>query len=95
MQKKLTVLFAFAIFVLVLGWSITPAPAHCKKSEPPHHDGKCGGVGGDPTIGLCQAALCIADVGKSGSDTPARQFASQFDGGGHYTIGTALNNLTS
>jgi len=31
MQKKLTVLFAFAIFVLVVGWAITPAQAHCKK----------------------------------------------------------------
>ncbi len=30
MQKKLTVLFAFAIFVLVLGWAITPVQAHCK-----------------------------------------------------------------
>ena len=27
MQKKLTVLFAFAIFVLVVGWAITPAQA--------------------------------------------------------------------
>ncbi|MEE8115244.1 MAG: hypothetical protein V3T23_12935, partial [Nitrososphaerales archaeon] len=31
MQKKLTVLFAFAIFVLVVGWAITPAQAHCVK----------------------------------------------------------------
>ncbi len=29
MQKKLTVLFAFAIFVLVVGWTITPVQAHC------------------------------------------------------------------
>jgi len=28
MQKKLTVLFAFAIFVLVVGWALTPAQAH-------------------------------------------------------------------
>jgi len=28
MQKKLTVLFAFAIFVLIIGWAITPVQAH-------------------------------------------------------------------
>ena len=33
MQKKLTVLFAFAIFVLVVGWAVTPAQAHCKKDK--------------------------------------------------------------
>ena len=31
MQRKLIVLFAFAIFVLVVGWAVTPAQAHCKK----------------------------------------------------------------
>ena len=36
MQKKLTVLFAFAIFVLVVGWAITPAQAHCSLN--PTHD---------------------------------------------------------
>jgi len=40
MQKKLTILFAFAIFVLVVGWAVTPAQAHCKKKHadagPPH-----------------------------------------------------------
>ena len=30
MQKKLTVLFAFATFVLIVGWAITPAQAHCQ-----------------------------------------------------------------
>ena len=31
MQKKLTVLFEFAIFVLVVGWAVTPAQAgKCK-----------------------------------------------------------------
>jgi len=37
MQKKLTVLFAFAIFVLVVGWAITPAQAHCKKNHQGSH----------------------------------------------------------
>ena len=41
MQKKLTVLFAFAIVVLVVGWAITPAQAH---NCPDHHH--CGN--GDP-----------------------------------------------
>ena len=43
MQKKLTVLFAFAIFVLLVGWAVTPAQAHCKKNHanagPPHCNG--------------------------------------------------------
>ena len=37
MQKKLTVLFAFGIFVLVVGWAITPAQAHCKKNHQGEH----------------------------------------------------------
>ncbi len=41
MQKKLTVLFAFAIFVLVVGWAITPVQAH---HNPGHSRG--GGAGG-------------------------------------------------
>ena len=28
MQKKLTVLFAFAFFVLLVGWAVTPVQAH-------------------------------------------------------------------
>jgi len=37
MQKKLTVLFAFAFFVLLVVWAVTPAQAHCKgKHQPPH-----------------------------------------------------------
>ncbi len=40
MQKKLTVLFAFAIFVLIVGWSITPAQAHPGTPDNcPHKDG--------------------------------------------------------
>ncbi len=42
MQKKLTVLFAFAIFVLVVGWAITFTPALAKKGG----NGKGGGGGG-------------------------------------------------
>lgn len=41
MQKKLTVLFAFAIFVLVVGWAITPISAHCKQKGP--HVAHCNG----------------------------------------------------
>jgi len=49
MQKNLTILFAFAIFVLVLGWSITPAQAHCK--DPDHFDCNKGDDDGrTPTI---------------------------------------------
>ena len=38
MQKNLTVLFAFAIFVLIVGWAITPVQAHC--SDDPTHNAK-------------------------------------------------------
>ena len=50
MQKKLTVLFAFAIFVLVVGWAITPVQAHCKDKGP--HLEHCNGDDGreTPTI---------------------------------------------
>jgi len=41
MQKNLTVLFAFAIFVLVVGWAITPVSAHCKPNGP--HVAHCNG----------------------------------------------------
>ena len=44
MQKKLTILFAFAIFVLVVGWAITPTKAHAnhcdKKPEHKHCNGE-------------------------------------------------------
>ncbi len=42
MQKKLTVLFAFAIFVLVVGWAITPVQA-----DPPRPTHNHGGGGSD------------------------------------------------
>jgi len=51
MQKKLTVLFAFAIFVLFVGWAITPTKAHanhCDKKPDHKHctqDGNGGGKG--------------------------------------------------
>ncbi len=79
MQKKLTVLFAFAIFVLVVGWAITPVQAHC---EPPHDHKKCpggngngDGDGGGPRIGIVTnqlggtAAAYITKVLLGGSYT--------------------------
>ncbi len=45
MQKKLTVLFAFAIFVLLVGWAITPAQA-----DPSPHGHPTGGNGNDETF---------------------------------------------
>jgi len=47
MQKKLTILFAFAIFVLVLGWAITPAQANPPDPNGKHDHG--GGGGGANT----------------------------------------------
>ena len=47
MQKKLTVLFAFAIFVLVVGWAITPAQADPPR---PNHNHGGGGNGNDETF---------------------------------------------
>jgi len=39
MQKKLTVLFAFAIFVLLVGWAVTPVQAHPgTPKDCPHKD---------------------------------------------------------
>ncbi len=38
MQKKLTALFAFAIFVLLVGWAVTPAQAHdCSRHANQNH----------------------------------------------------------
>ena len=38
MPRKLTILFSFAVFVLVLGWAITPAQAHeCVNHNRPDH----------------------------------------------------------
>ncbi len=51
MQKKLMVLFTFAIFVLVVGWAITPAQAHgtfenCLHKKDSHNH--CQPPNGDP-----------------------------------------------
>ena len=54
MQKKLTVLFAFAIFVLVMGLAITPTmteAVNCKKN--PSHRNCTDGDGGGATVPLC------------------------------------------
>ncbi len=53
MQKKLTVLFAFAIFVLLVGWAITPAQAH-------HRDEHSGGGGGGSDTGFEPATVDLA-----------------------------------
>ena len=37
MQKKPKILFAFAIFVLIVGWTITPAQADCPHKENENH----------------------------------------------------------
>ncbi len=37
MLKKLTVLFAFAIFVLLIGWAIMPVQAHCFGNHTGNH----------------------------------------------------------
>jgi len=78
MQKKLMVLFAFAIFVLVVGWAVTPAQAHVdlenpenclhKNPEHKHCNGGNGNGDGEPTLEDCSfrkppVAFCIADVG--------------------------------
>ncbi len=47
MQKKLAILFAFAIFVLVVGWAITPAQANPPDQIGKHNHG--GGGGGSDT----------------------------------------------
>ena len=57
MQKKLTVLFAFAIFMLLIGWAITPAQAN-----PPDQNGKHnhGGGGGGSDTGFEPAFVDLA-----------------------------------
>lgn len=47
MQKKLVILFTFAIFMLLVGWAVTPAHAHCiGKAKHDAKHGNCGGGGG-------------------------------------------------
>jgi len=71
MQKYLTVLFAFAIFVLIVGWTITPVQAH---HRPGHSRG-----GDDESIivGCPDGRPCIGDIGRlSGPGmTPANLYA--------------------
>ncbi len=94
MQKKLTILFAFAIFVLVVGLSITPAQAHTKGTvctDDPMHK-HCNGDpppddGGGATIEDCPdtAMFCIADVGLKGTapdegGRPSNLYAQAYKG---------------
>jgi len=58
MQKELTVLFAFAVFVLVLGWAVTPAQAHHCKGR--HFFDGCD-AGGGPTQGVVKATSLEID----------------------------------
>jgi len=75
MQKKLTVLFAFAIFVLVVGWTVTPVQAHVgpmgqclhKDEFHKHCDDDPTPTDPEPIIEDCSVDLCIADVGLKGT----------------------------
>ena len=86
MQKKLTVLFAFAIFVLVVGVHFDTNACHKEGgSDKKDCDGGGGGGGGDPTIEECPLdELCIASVGRR-HRPPAREYAEQFGIQGNYT----------
>jgi len=71
MQKKLTAFFAFAIFVLLVGWAITPAQAHCNgvmEHEDKHKNcPDSGGGGGGGTVPLC-VTLTGGKVTPDGSE---------------------------
>ena len=65
MQKKLTNLFAFAIFMLVVGWAVTPAQANCPhmgRTDHPHcrNQGGTGAQGG----GLYDVTVLGPDVSQ-------------------------------
>jgi len=70
MQKKLTILFAFAIFVLLVGWAATPAFAaqpECKGQN--KNSVECGGSsgGGAPRdIPLCVTLEAVDPTGIGG-----------------------------
>ncbi len=95
MQKKLTILFAFAIFVLVLGWAITPVQANPADADGCHNHKPCDGGGGDgdePIIEPCPGTpmFCIADVGLQGTapetgGKPSNHYARE-KGGGNINI---------
>ncbi len=64
MQKILTILFAFAIFVLIVGWAITPAQADCPHRDDPNHR-HCQGVSeGDGDIMIVDSSDPPKQVGK-------------------------------
>jgi len=81
MQKKLTLLFAFAIFVLVVGWAIMPAQAHdCSRHVDKTHKHCDPPTDPEPTIEACPLdKLCIASVGRR-HRPPAREYAELNDG---------------
>jgi len=81
MQKKLTVLFTFAIFVLVMVWAITPAQAHCTLN-PTHDDGH---HKKNPCIEEDEGDIVRYDVTVSGDLFPkdgSLQIYEGTDGGG-------------
>ena len=80
MEKKLTVLFMFAMFVLVVGWAITPAQAHC--SGDPNHNAKhktdpCVGAIDDITVELSGGAF-VFEHGPA-AVTPESEFELKGD----------------
>jgi len=76
MQNKLTVLFAFAIFVLVVGWAITPAQAHIKFcGTEPLHKHCTGGDDGEPP--MIVATVAQWDGGDINGDSARLCVASQ------------------
>ncbi len=76
MLKKSPILFALAVFVLVVGWPITTVQAHCKKGSV-HWTGHphCDNEGGGPTN------KARYDVTVSGDLSSGRTFVGR-DGGG-------------
>ena len=71
LPATLTALSAFAVFVLVLGWSITPAQAN-KPDEFDQHDHGDGGVGGPATLNFGRRLLTVDRVPllEGGMDYP-------------------------
>ncbi len=85
MQKKLTILFAFAIFVLLVGWSITPAQAHIKFCESDLEHKHCTGNDGETPMIVPTVARWGGDITR---DSDRLCFASQVvtnGDGGFYT----------
>ncbi len=79
MQKNLTVLFAFAIFVLVVGWSITPAQAN-KPDNNDEHDHGDGGIGAlDIAIELMDGAFVTHSPEIPHRVTPESEFELRGD----------------